>query len=69
MKFQWDPNKAKANFKKHGVSFEEAVTVFKDPLALIFDDEEHSEEEHCEIIIGISTLSKLLLVSLNERKI
>jgi uncharacterized DUF497 family protein len=67
MKFQWDPNKAKANLKKHGVSFEEAVTVFKDPLALIFDDEEHSEEEHREIIIGISTLSKLLLVCFVER--
>jgi uncharacterized DUF497 family protein len=68
MKFQWDPNKAKANLKKHGVSFEEAITVFKDPLALIFDDEEHSEEEHREIIIGISTLSKLLLVCFVERE-
>ena len=67
MKFQWDPNKAKENLKKHGVSFEEAVTVFKDPLALIFDDEEHSEEEHREIIIGISRLSKLLLVCFVER--
>jgi uncharacterized DUF497 family protein len=67
MKFQWDPNKAKTNLKKHGVSFEEAVTVFKDPLALIFDDEEHSQEEHREIIIGISKLSKLLLVCFVER--
>jgi uncharacterized DUF497 family protein len=67
MKFQWDPNKATANLRKHGVSFEEAVTVFKDPLALIFDDEEHSEEEHREIIIGISMLSRLLLVCFVER--
>jgi uncharacterized DUF497 family protein len=67
MKFQWDPKKAKTNFKKHNVSFEEAVTVFKDPLAFIFDDQEHSEEEHREIIIGVSKLSKLLLVCFVER--
>ena len=67
MKFQWDPNKAAVNLRKHGISFEEAVTVFKDPLALIFDDEEHSEEEHREIIIGISMLSRLLLVCFVER--
>jgi uncharacterized protein len=69
MKFQWDPNKAKINLRKHRVSFEEAVTVFKDPLALIFDDEEHSKEEHREIIIGTSTLSKLLLVCFVERDV
>jgi uncharacterized protein len=67
MKFQWDPNKADINLRKHGVSFEEAVTVFKDPFALIFDDEKHSEEEHREIIIGASMLSKLLLVCFVER--
>lgn len=67
MKFQWDINKAKINLRKHGISFEEAVTVFKDPLALIFDDEEHSENEHCEIIIGTSALSRLLLVCFVER--
>lgn len=67
MKFQWDPNKAVVNLRKHGVSFEEAVMVFKDPLALIFDDEEHSDDEHREIIIGASTLSRLLLVCFVER--
>ncbi|OIN97097.1 MAG: hypothetical protein AUJ21_00890 [Anaerolineae bacterium CG1_02_58_13] len=67
MKFQWDPNKATINLRKHGISFEEAVTVFKYPLALIFDDEEHSDEEYREIIIGISALSKLLLVCFVER--
>ena len=67
MKFQWDPNKAVVNLRKHGVSFEEAVTVFRDPLALIFNDEKHSEEEHREIIIGISMFSKLLLVCFVER--
>ncbi len=67
MRFQWDPNKASINLRKHGVSFEEAVTVFKDPLALIFDDEKHSEEEHREIIIGISMISRLLLICFVER--
>jgi uncharacterized DUF497 family protein len=67
MKFQWDPNKADVNLRKHGISFEEAVTVFKDPLALIFNDEKHSEEEHREIIIGTSMFSKLLLVCFVER--
>ena len=67
MKFQWDPNKAAIILRKHGVSFEEAVTVFKDPLAFIFDDEEHSQAEHREIIIGFSMLSRLLLVCFVER--
>jgi uncharacterized DUF497 family protein len=68
MKFQWDLQKAKSNLRKHDVSFEEAVTVFKDPLALIFDDMEHSASEHREIIIGFSKLSKLLLVCFVERQ-
>jgi len=68
MKFQWDPAKARGNVRKHGVSFDEAVTVFKDPLALIFDDTEHSEVEAREIIIGMSTLSRMLLVCFVERR-
>jgi uncharacterized DUF497 family protein len=68
MKFQWDPKKAKNNLRKHDVSFEEAVTVFKDPLAFIFDDTEHSESEHREIVIGFSALSKLLLVCFVEKQ-
>jgi uncharacterized DUF497 family protein len=67
MKFEWDPDKAESNLRKHGVSFEEAMTIFKDALALIFDDEEHSEEEHREIIIGTSTLSRIVLVCFVER--
>ena len=68
MKFQWDPEKAKNNLRKHDVSFDEAVTVFKDPLAFIFDDMEHSESEHREIVIGYSALSKLLLVCFVEKQ-
>ena len=49
LQFEWDPRKAKVNLAKHGVSFEEAMTVFGD-FARIFDDEEHSEDEKREII-------------------
>ena len=67
MKFSWDPRKADSNFRKHGVAFDEAITVFSDPLAFIFDDMIHSEEEHREIIIGYSALSRLVLVCFVER--
>ena len=67
MKFEWDPTKAENNIRKHDVSFDEAVTIFKDPLAFIFDDETHSEEEHREIIIGMSALRRMILVCFVER--
>jgi uncharacterized DUF497 family protein len=52
---------------KHGVAFDEATTVFADPLAVIFDDEEHSQDEIREIIVGHSILERLLLVSFTQR--
>lgn len=67
MKFEWDPAKAASNIRKHGVTFEEAITVFKDPLAFIFDDTAHSEHEHREIIIGISAVRRMILVCFVER--
>lgn len=67
VEFEWDSAKADANLKKHGVSFEEASTVFADPSAVIFYDHEHSDEEDREIIIGHSILQRLLLVSFTER--
>jgi len=67
MKFSWDPRKADSNLRKHGIAFDESITVFNDPLALIFDDMVHSEEEHREIIIGYSTLSRMILVCFVER--
>jgi uncharacterized DUF497 family protein len=67
MKFPWDPRKADSNLRKHGIAFDEAITVFNDPMALIFDDMVHSEEEHREIIIGFSTLRRLILVCFVER--
>jgi uncharacterized DUF497 family protein len=66
--FEWDEDKAASNQKKHGVTFEEAATVFADPLAAIFDDEAHSEEEQREIIVGHSVDDRLLLVSFTERE-
>jgi uncharacterized DUF497 family protein len=65
--FEWDDAKAKANLKKHGVSFAEALTVFVDPLARIFDDPDHSENEVREIIVGYSTKPRLLVVGFTER--
>ncbi len=59
--FEWDTRKAKSNAAKHRVSFEETLTVFEDPLARIFDDEEHSITEHREIIIGHSRKGRLLV--------
>jgi len=60
--FTWDEKKSAANRKKHGVTFEEAQTVFDHPVAAIFDDEEHSDIEPREIIIGHSVNNRLLLV-------
>ena len=60
--------KAAANVKKHKVAFDEALTVFADPLAKIFDDPDHSEDEKREIIVGHSTKQRLLMVSFTERE-
>jgi len=65
--FEWDRRKAAANRKKHGVSFEEALTVFGDSLAHIFDDPDHSGTEAREIIVGHSARQRLLVVCFVER--
>ena len=65
--FAWDPKKAKSNLERHGVSFEEALTVFANPLARIFDDKDHPAEERREIIIGHSNKHRLLVVCFAER--
>jgi hypothetical protein len=67
VRFEWDDDKAKTNRKKHKVGFDEASTVFSDPLAKIFSDDEHTAEEIREIIIGNSSMRRLLLVSFTER--
>lgn len=58
MRFTWDPQKAESNLSKHGVAFEEAVTVFADPLAVIAPDAEHAERA---IIVGQSTQAQVLV--------
>ncbi|MBK9940592.1 MAG: BrnT family toxin [Kouleothrix sp.] len=65
--FEWDDQKATSNATKHGVSFEEASTVFRNPLAAIFDDEAHSTDELREIIIGHSAQGRVLIVIFTER--
>ena len=67
LRFEWDARKALTNKLKHGVSFEEAMTLFGDPLARIFDDPDHSVAESREIIIGLSQKQRLLLVCFTER--
>ena len=62
MKFSWDLKKAKANRQKHKVSFEEAVTVFYDPLAKITNDPDYSDEEERLILVGHSQQSNLLFI-------
>jgi uncharacterized DUF497 family protein len=65
--FEWNKHKALVNVKKHGVTFDEAKTVFDDPLAQIFDDEWHSLGERREIIIGHSEKNRLLIVCFTEQ--
>jgi hypothetical protein len=66
--YEWDPEKAKRNLRDHGVSFEEAATVFLDPLAMTYQDPDHSDEEDREITIGYSTEQRLLFVSHVHRR-
>ena len=66
--FEWDPKKAKRNLRKHGVSFEEARTIFDDPDFISFLDEEHTDEEERQITIGMSDKLRLLMAAHTERK-
>ena len=62
LKFEWDENKNASNKIKHGISFEESMSVFYDEMAIIIDDPEHSEQENRFIILGQTDLAKLLVV-------
>jgi len=66
--FAWELKKAAANLSKQGVSFDEALTVFADPLARVFDDEDHSMDEGREIVLGHSARRRLLVVCFTERR-
>jgi hypothetical protein len=65
--FEWDDQKATSNLKKHGVSFQEAKTVFGDMLSITVADPEHSESEYRFIDIGLTESGRLLVVSYTER--
>lgn len=67
MHFEWDKQKVKINIEKHKVNFNEAITVFDDVLAKIFNDEWNSFGENRELIIGLSKNNRLLVVSFTER--
>jgi len=62
LSFEWDPEKDRSNQRKHGISFQEASTVFQDENALVIDDPEHSETEERFIILGYSIRANLLVV-------
>ena len=66
--FDWDKNKATSNLSKHSVSFDEAKTVFDDPLFVDFFDPDHSNDEHRYLIIRQSHQGRILIVSYNERR-
>jgi uncharacterized DUF497 family protein len=68
IKFEWDSSKASANLEKHGISFEEAQSVFYDEFAIQFFDEQHSTDEERFLLLGMSTGANLLLVCHCERE-
>ena len=65
--FEWDPNKAAANLRKHGVSFDEAITAFGDPLSILLPDPDHSVGEERYVVLGTSNVGRLLVVTFVER--
>jgi uncharacterized DUF497 family protein len=67
VKFEWDPEKAALNLRNHGVSFEEAASVFGDPLAATIPDPEHSTEEARSITMGVTPSQRLLVVVHTDR--
>ncbi len=67
LQFEWDARKAASNVAKHGVSFEEAMTVFGDPLGRIVDDPRHSRDETRYVLLGVSERQRMLAVMFTER--
>ena len=65
--FEWDDRKASINFRKHGVSFDEASTVFGDTLSLLLDDPNHSLYEQRFLVMGMSSQQRLIVVAFAER--
>ncbi|MEL6788268.1 MAG: BrnT family toxin [Cyanobacteria bacterium J06607_15] len=68
MTFDWDTNKAEKNLSKHQVSFDEATTVFDDPFYIDFYDPDHSRVEEIYLIVGTSSMGRVLIVSYSEKE-
>ncbi len=66
--FEWDEEKDLSNRRKHGVSFEEAKTIFNDPRSITIADEQHSDDEDRYIDVGVSSRGRLIVVSYTERE-
>lgn len=66
--FEWDANKARTNLQKHGISFDEGVTVFNDPHLATMTDPDHSDEEERFIALGFSARGRILVVVYTERQ-
>jgi hypothetical protein len=67
VQFEWDPSKAARNDARHGVTFNEAATVFGDPLSLVYDDPDHSYDEQRSLLVGQSDQGRILIVAYTER--
>jgi uncharacterized DUF497 family protein len=67
MGFEWDPAKAELNLQKHGVSFDEAATVFADPLSMTYYDPDHSLDEDRYLTVGTSRTGRLLIIAHTDR--
>lgn len=68
MEFEWNPDKSEASLKKHGISFHEASTLFGDPLAITFNDPDHSIGEQRFLTFGLSRANQLIVVIHTERR-
>ncbi len=67
MEFAWDPKKAASNLRKHGVSFNEAASVFGDVLSIAVPDPDHSLEDERFILVGLSQFGRLLIIAYSDQ--
>ena len=67
LRFSWDPQKAAANLRKHGVLFADAATAFGDPLSITIPDPDHSADEERFLLVGLTATGRLVVVAHSER--
>jgi uncharacterized DUF497 family protein len=68
VRFEWDPEKARRNLSRHGISFEEAASAFADPLSLTIYDPDHSDDEDRFILVGVTRAGRLVVVAHTDRR-